>query len=179
LVFLLRPPALRSIPYVRQRTSSIRSVSRVSIYHPKSLNADPRAGAIHRTTTNRARTNRRLFSHSFPVAFGVFRIVASASRPAHHAAAGFRSLPPRLRVIRVMRVPRCPPPPLPAHRSRTTSFASRLPRSFVRSFVRSFRSFHYAPSCVCRRATQKDGWVARKALCVLSAVEIVRHQCKI
>lgn len=103
MVFLLRPPALRSIPYVRQRTSTIRSVSRVSIYHPKSLNADPRAGAIHRTTTNRARTNRRLFSHSFPVAFGVFRIVASASSPAHHAAAGFRSLPPRLRVIRVPR----------------------------------------------------------------------------
>ena len=173
MVFLLRPPALRSIPYVRQRTSSIRSVSRVSIYHPKSLNADPRAGAIHRTTTNRARTNRRLFSHSFPVAFGVFRIVASASRPAHHAAAGFRSLPPRLRVVRVMRVSRRPPPPLPAHRSQTASFVSRLPRSFV-----SFRSFHYAPSCVCRRATQKDGWVARKALCVLT-VEIVRHQCKI
>lgn len=176
MVFLLRPPALRSIPYVRQRTSTIRSVSRVSIYHPKSLNADPRAGAIHRTTTNRARTNRRYFSHSFARARIVFRIVASAPRPAHHAAArGFASLPPR-RVthshespeVHHAAAPRASTSENPEPRS---SFASRLPR---------FVSFRYAPSCVCRRATQKDGWVAGKALCVrVRAVEIVSHQCKI
>lgn len=44
MVFLLRPPALRSIPYARQRTSSFRSVSRVSIYHPKLPQRRPTRG---------------------------------------------------------------------------------------------------------------------------------------
>lgn len=181
MVFLLRPPALRSIPYARQRTSSVGQSlvpTRLDRSPESSLNADPRAGAIRRRTPNRARTNRRYFSHSFPRALVVFRVIASAPRPAHHAAAGFRFPRDVRRAFpRVLEVHhRFRRRETPGRRGRVVRIASRPSRSF--RFV-SLRTILCVSS---RDAERRMGRGRGKALCVRAgarAVEIVRHQCKI
>jgi len=176
LVFLLRPPALRSIPYARQRTSCVGQSlvpTRLDL-SPEIPQRRPTRGC-HPPQNHESRANEpKIFlpfiparTHRLP-----HRRVGATSR-ASRRRAGFRF--PR----DVSRIPTTPPrSTTTAPRASTSrnpeprsSFASRLPR---------FVSFRYAPSCVCRRATQKDGWVAGKALCVrVRAVEIVSHQCKI